>query len=57
MQVLRGVSTILASGSPTGDYHDAIAVGDHGTIVMTQDGGVTWSKKASGTTQILTGTA
>ena len=40
---------------PTGDWHDAIAVGKNGVIRMTQDGGATWTISNSGTKQNLSG--
>ncbi|MBV9101090.1 MAG: hypothetical protein JOZ46_05370 [Candidatus Dormibacteraeota bacterium] len=60
---LDSISTILDSPpamfySPAnGDWHDAIAVGSGGLILMTQDGGATWTKSASGTKQNLEGAA
>ena len=35
--------------TPTGDYHDAIAVGGNGLILMTTDAGVTWTNVSAGT--------
>jgi photosystem II stability/assembly factor-like uncharacterized protein len=57
---LDSVATTL-NGAPawfsTGDYHDAIAVGGNGVVLMTTDAGVTWTKVNAGTKVGLEGTA
>ena len=56
---LDSVATTI-NGAPfwtsTGDYHDAIAVGGNGVVLMTTDAGVTWTKVNAGTKVGLEGT-
>jgi photosystem II stability/assembly factor-like uncharacterized protein len=53
-----GDATTRVSGSENpNDWHDAIAVGKKGTIVTTEDGGLTWTKQNSGTSRALAGVA
>jgi photosystem II stability/assembly factor-like uncharacterized protein len=57
---LDGVSTILNAApfyTPTGDYKDAIAVGNSGVVLMTTDAGTTWTKVNAGTKKNLDGAA
>lgn len=59
---LDAISTIFDNPprqfyNPNGDWHDAIAVGSGGLILMTTDGGTTWTKSTSGTKQNLEGAA
>jgi photosystem II stability/assembly factor-like uncharacterized protein len=57
---LDSVATTITGADPfvkpTGDYHDAIAVGGNGTVLMTTDAGVTWTKVNAGTKVGLEGT-
>ena len=55
---LDSVATTIypSEWATTGDYHDAIAVGGNGIVLMTTDAGVTWTKVNAGTKVGLEGT-